>query len=252
MSDTVGTVRVSRDFFDDGAFKSEPFTEREAFLWMIMEASFKPRERRIGRESVILERGQLATSMRFLQKAWGWASTRRVHSFICALQKRNMLRNAAGTGFSVITLCNYDKYQSVSSDAERERNAKRNARGTNENKDAIREEREAIASLVPQGRGKRKTRIPETATISEKMRAAAVARGLSDAEAEAQFLKFRDWAVAKGQAYADWDAAWRNWLTSPYFAPVLGAVHPLKPEKADGRPSRSDQRLDAFLRGATG
>jgi hypothetical protein len=146
----AGTVRVSREFFDDGAFKAEPFTEREAFLWMIMEASFKPRERRIGRETVTLERGQLAASVRFMQKAWGWASTRRVHSFICALQKRNMVRNAAGTDFTIITLCNYDKYQSAGTPAEqraeRETERSRNAAGTNENKDEIREEREAKAS----------------------------------------------------------------------------------------------------------
>jgi hypothetical protein len=34
--------------------------------------------------------------------------------------------------------------------------------------------------------------------------------------------------------------------------PVKAEILPLKPEKADGRPSRSDQRLDAFLRGAAG
>ena len=34
--------------------------------------------------------------------------------------------------------------------------------------------------------------------------------------------------------------------------PVKAEVFPLNPEKADGRPSRSDRRLDAFLRGATG
>jgi uncharacterized protein YdaU (DUF1376 family) len=105
---------------------------------------------------------------------------------------------------------------------------------------------------LPRKRGNPKTRLSPDALIPEQMRAAATERGLSDAEAEAQFAKFRDWAVAKGQAYADWGAAWRNWLSSPYYAPVLGAVLPLKPEKADGRPSRSDQRLDAMLRGAAG
>ena len=91
-----------------------------------------------------------------------------------------------------------------------------------------------------------KTRITPDAQISERMRAAAAERGLSDAEAEAQFAKFRDWALAKGQAYADWDAAWRNWLTSPHFAPVLGAVHPFpsKGRATDGE--RLDDHLDAL------
>jgi uncharacterized protein YdaU (DUF1376 family) len=117
---------------------------------------------------------------------------------------------------------------------------------TDTDTDTEKKEREAKASLFPKEPPKRKTRIPETCSISEEMRAAAVARGLSDAEAEAQFTKFRDWAVAKGQSYVDWGAAWRNWLTSPFYKPAL------KPEIASGRPSRSDQRLDAYLRGATG
>lgn len=104
------------------------------------------------------------------------------------------------------------------------------------------------ASVTPRKRAAPKTRIPSDAVLSDKQRAAAAERGLSDAEAEAQFAKFRDWAVAKGQAYADWDAAWRNWLTSPYFAPVLGAVHPF-PDKPSARPRRQSdgERLDDHL-----
>jgi uncharacterized protein YdaU (DUF1376 family) len=95
---------------------------------------------------------------------------------------------------------------------------------------------------VARKRATPKTIIPPDALISEPMRAAAEQRGLSDAEAEAQFKRFRDWAVAKGQAYADWDAAWRNWLTSPHFRPVI-----VRQENADGQHSR---RVSAFLSGA--
>lgn len=250
----VGSIRVSRDFFDDEAFQSEKFSEREAFLWMIMEASFKQRERRVGSAVVTLDRGQLAHSTRFMAKVWQWPETT-VRRFLDRLKKRRMVECATGAGVTVVTLCNYDLYQSEvrATGAETAQGPARQRRttGANENKDAIREEREAEASL-PRKRGNPKTRISPDALIPQQMRAAAEERGLSDAEAEAQFAKFRDWAVAKGQAYADWGAAWRNWLSSPYYAPVLGAVLPLKPEKADGRPSRSDQRLDAFLRGAAG
>lgn len=139
----AGSVRVSRDFFEDDAFKRESFSEREAFLWMIMEASFKPRERRIGRASVSLQRGEFAASIRFMQKAWKWASTRRVHAFLCALQKRNMIETRSGTDFTVVRLCNYDRYQSAGTHgetlAEREMERSRNAGGTNENKGVIRD-----------------------------------------------------------------------------------------------------------------
>jgi uncharacterized protein YdaU (DUF1376 family) len=35
-------------------------------------------------------------------------------------------------------------------------------------------------------------------------------------EDSAEFDRFRDYAKANGKTYADWDAAWRNWKSSPY------------------------------------
>ena len=35
-------------------------------------------------------------------------------------------------------------------------------------------------------------------------------------ENSAEFDRFVDYCKANGRTYSDWDAAWRNWLTSPY------------------------------------
>jgi hypothetical protein len=35
-------------------------------------------------------------------------------------------------------------------------------------------------------------------------------------EDSAEFDRFTDYCKANGKRYADWDAAWRNWRTSPY------------------------------------
>ena len=83
-----------------------------------------------------------------------------------------------------------------------------------------REEKKKEPPLSPK-RGKQKAQINPSAEISADQMAIATERGLQEAEAQAQFCRFRDWAVAKGQAYADWNAAWRNWITSPHYRPVL-------------------------------
>lgn len=105
-----GTVRVSRDIFTDCAFRNEPLTEREAFMWLFMEARFAAGERRVGHITVQLERGQLAVSVRFLAEAWQWSKSR-VQRFLQAIKKRDMIRAESGTGILVITICNYEKYQ---------------------------------------------------------------------------------------------------------------------------------------------
>lgn len=94
------------------------------------------------------------------------------------------------------------------------------------------------------GARKRASRIPPDAVISTGQRALAKAQGLSDAEAEAQFTRFKDRNLAKGQTYVDWDAAWRNWLNSPHFAPVLGAVHHF-PSKGRTYGERTDDAFEA-------
>lgn len=139
----TGTVNISRGIWDDTAFKDQPLTEREAFMWMIMEASWKPREKRIGNCVVWLERGQLAASIRFMAEAWKWQKST-VDRFLKRLKNRDMIGTADGTAINVITICNYDTYQSVPKSSGTAKTPKpgqqRDSTGTNENKDEIREQ----------------------------------------------------------------------------------------------------------------
>lgn len=86
-----------------------------------------------------------------------------------------------------------------------------------------------IESPLPPKRGRAKSRIDPSAEISADQHAIAIERGLSEVEAKAQFLRFRNWAVAKGQTYADWNAAWRNWITSPHYRPATSPNSPGTP-----------------------
>ena len=52
-----GTVNIARALFSHECFADEAMTEREAWVWLIMEASWKPRTRRMGDYVVDLERG---------------------------------------------------------------------------------------------------------------------------------------------------------------------------------------------------
>lgn len=67
---------------------------------------------------------------------------------------------------------------------------------------------------------KRRSAIPEDAVLSEMMESIARNEGVSQQEALAQFERFKGHALANGKTYVSWDAAWRNWLRSPYFKPI--------------------------------
>lgn len=134
-----GTVNIARSIFDHAVFADEPKTEREAWIWLIMEASWKPRTRRVGAVVVETQRGQLAASVRFLASAWKWTAPK-VQRYLKRLEKMEMIRVQADTGVSVITVCNYDEYQPGGQASDTAAIQSRYTSDTNEKKEVIREE----------------------------------------------------------------------------------------------------------------
>jgi hypothetical protein len=105
-----GYIALSRGFFDHQIFADEPFTEREAFQWMIFEAAWKARRVRRGNFVFNLNRGEFAHSERFMATAWQWSRSK-VSRFLIKLVKDGMIEKKSNREATHITVCNYDKYQ---------------------------------------------------------------------------------------------------------------------------------------------
>lgn len=108
MSDR-GVFAVDRGIFDHPIFADEPFTEREAWQWLIAEAAWKPKRTRIGRGVFNLERGQVVHSTRFMATRWQWSEAR-VRRFLNRLKSDAMVTVLATREATQLTICNYDKY----------------------------------------------------------------------------------------------------------------------------------------------
>jgi hypothetical protein len=132
---TRGFFAVDRGIWDHPVLRDKaPFSRREAWLWLISEACWEPRQRVVGNIIINLTRGQLVASLRFLADKWGWSEPA-VRRFLAKLGGRNarqwgadartdvgnvaMIDAQTDAGITVITIRNYDKYQfgSRSSDA---------------------------------------------------------------------------------------------------------------------------------------
>jgi hypothetical protein len=124
-----GTVNIARSLFQDEAFKAQPYTEREAFMWLVMEASWKDRTKRVGNIVIELKRGQLAASVRFMAEAWDWEKST-VDRFLKRLEKRDMIGTDSGTGMNVITIRKYNDYQGGETSSGTEEKEKRDSSGT--------------------------------------------------------------------------------------------------------------------------
>lgn len=87
-----------------------------AFLWMCASACWKPTRFDLGGKTVTLERGQLCVSRSQLAKEWGWSESA-VERFLTRLKTEQMIERETGQGKSIITICNYEKYQDISDQA---------------------------------------------------------------------------------------------------------------------------------------
>src|SRR5215472_1065006 len=104
-------------------------------------------------------------------------------------------------------------------------NVQKTSTGRPADKGRIEEERkkelpsiEVLRGTSISGRAKRKRPLPDDWNPV-----------IAEADA-AELQRFRDYAKANNRLYADWDAAWRNWKTSPYRKP--------NGEHSNGRPQR--------------
>lgn len=108
-----GVFAVDRGVFDHPMFDEKaPFSRREAWLWLLSEAAWKPTQRSISGRVVTLSRGQIAHSIRFMAEAWGWDKAK-VSRFLERLKTETMIETQTETGQTLITICKYDDYQKV-------------------------------------------------------------------------------------------------------------------------------------------
>lgn len=104
-----GVFAVDRGVWDHPIFAPEPFTEREAWMWMCGNAAWKDTKTRAGRTWTEVKRGQLVYALRFLAQKWRWSEPR-VRRFLSRLRFDAMVSVQPTRDATIITICNYDKY----------------------------------------------------------------------------------------------------------------------------------------------
>lgn len=87
-----------------------------AWCWLVSNACWKPTRFNISGATITLERGQICASRAQLAKSWGWSPSA-VERFLTRLETEQMIGRATGQGRTIITICNYEKYQDVSEQA---------------------------------------------------------------------------------------------------------------------------------------
>lgn len=113
MSETTithGWFAVKRGITSHPIFHKRP-DRAFVWLWMLETAAYKDTRQDANGKPVEVKRGQLLTSYRQIEAATG-VSVKTVRGLIDLLKAERAIGIDLGTGRMLITICNYDKYQS--------------------------------------------------------------------------------------------------------------------------------------------
>lgn len=140
MTSRPNVYGVSREIWKDPDFADEPFTEREAWLWLVGAAAWKQIKTRGNSGSVTLQRGEFSFALTFLATKFKWNKSK-VERFLKRLENRDTIRDASRDGSKVYFIKNYNRFNVVGvekSDAVRD--DKRDATETTARRDRDKEE----------------------------------------------------------------------------------------------------------------
>lgn len=125
-------IPISRRIFEHPFWcEDRVFSRFEAWLDIVQSARFEDTKQLIGNRFIEVKRGQMLVSLRFLAGRWQW-STKKVNSFLDLLIQDKMIikETPKETGQTVITICNYDKYNFISQELETEKKQQGNTKET--------------------------------------------------------------------------------------------------------------------------
>lgn len=130
-------IPISRKLFEHQLWCEErEFSRFEAWIYLLKEARFEDTKLYDGNKIVEVKRGQIYASIRFLAEAWKW-SRKKVCGFLEMLVSDEMIikETAKETGQTVLTICNYDRYNADKKIRGQLRRQQGDSKGTKYNKD---------------------------------------------------------------------------------------------------------------------
>lgn len=106
-----GWTKLYRGQFLHWISERKPWCDGYAWAYLYSQANHKPGVINFRNQYIDIERGQFLTSKLKLQKIFGW-SYRRTTGYLKALEKDKMCTIRTTNRFIVITIVNYEVYQS--------------------------------------------------------------------------------------------------------------------------------------------
>lgn len=104
----AGWIKISREIANHWLWQ-----DAERLKWwldLLFLAAYEDRRQLAGKQLILLRKGQLIASLSFLCKRWGRSRTM-IEPWLNLLMYDGMIEKSVSHNISIITICNYEKYQ---------------------------------------------------------------------------------------------------------------------------------------------
>lgn len=221
-----GWIKLHRKIMDDPMWLSESFTRAQAWVDLLSLANHKDGYLIVAGERIEIKRGQCGWSMLNLSKRWRW-SRGKTKRFVNQLEIDEKIVQQTNTRNSIITICNYNKYQGDDT-ADETKVGQQTVQQTDIRRDTNKNDNNGKNEKNILGADKPASKKPVYESRLEDWMAKEghtdIPREWGDYAYQTLFMtvedinlqwdKFLDYWKSKGGSKgkkADWPATWRNW-----------------------------------------
>lgn len=113
MNKGSGYISLYRSIQNNFLWDDKPFARGQAWIDLLLKASYEDREFLFNGQLVKLEEGELITSINKLAGSWGW-SRGKVHRYLEWLKSASMVSYQTDNHKTVIKLLNFKEFQACS------------------------------------------------------------------------------------------------------------------------------------------
>lgn len=200
---------IHRKLAKSDLWLAEEFTRGQAWVDLIMLASYRPSHVRIRGVRIEVQRGQYVTALRYLAERWRW-SKGKVERFLRELETDKQIGTQKNNVSTVITITNYNEYQG-NGYADRDTDGTQTGQQTGQSKEILNQLKEV------EGSRERGARPPapkfQPPTVEQ---VAAYCKERSNSVNPQRFVDYyeaRGWKLKTG-TMKNWKAAVRTWETN--------------------------------------
>ena len=205
-----GYIKLYRRIEDNPTWTEDSFTRGQAMVDLLLLANHKDGSIRKRGIKINVPRGCIGWSERELATRWRW-SRGKVRRFIKELSTGKdpfLSPQKSPQNKNVTCLYKIEKYSQYQGNGTTERttNGPQTDRKRYQNKN-VKNEKNEKNIIKP----KKSCQFPSDFCLTELMKKYATDKGISKSQVDDVFEHFKNYHIAKGTTFKNWDAGWRTW-----------------------------------------